>query len=299
MSAKEAKLLYECRTEIGEGPVYDVNTDTLFWVDIPNGHLWRYDFKSDSADYRSIGEPLGSFALIEGGGFLLAAKQGFLVLSHWDATPVVWKKIETDRPTQFNDGKCDSRGRFFAGTTSLNQECTGSLYRIDHEGRVEALISDICMSNGLDWTPDNRYFYYVDTLAYTVFRYEWDNSSGTPRNGAPFISLSSDDGLPDGLTVDADGFLWLAIWGGSKIKRYAPDGVLADIVSLPVKNITSCTFAGPGLSRLCITSALDMNDSGNTREFREGGNLYIVETTTCGQECRYFPRSAIPENIIE
>jgi sugar lactone lactonase YvrE len=154
--------------------------------------------------------------------------------------------VEPELPTQFNDGKCDARGRFLAGAVAARSagECPGALYRLDASGSVARLIDGLGMSNGRDWSPDDRLFYHVDSVTRVDSRYRWDADDGVPHSPEPLITLTGSEGLPDGLTVDVDGFLWLAVWGGSQVRRYDPLGRLVDSILRPTPNVASCTFGG-------------------------------------------------------
>lgn len=293
-----ARPLVSCHAEVGESPLYDADTHTLCWVDIPTGRLWRCDLATREAAAREIGEPVGSVALIEGGGLLLAARHAILILPHWDADPVSWQQVKLEPGTQFNDGKCDARGRFFAGTAAHDPEVKGTLYRIGHDGSPKILLQDIGMSNGMDWSPDDRFFYYVDSLAGTVTRYDWDADAGVPHGPSPFIEIARGEGLPDGLTIDAEGFVWLAVWGSGQVRRYDPDGRLAHAITLSTPNITSCAFGGQDLSELYITTAsVGVPQEGGAG--RLAGDVFVAETTTRGQRRPMFPRLGLPAAIRE
>lgn len=288
--------LVACRADVGESPLYDPVTDALLWVDIPAGRIWRYALPHGPASSREVGEPVGSIALVEGGGLLLAAKRGVLVLSRWDGVPVLWRAVEPDLPTQLNDGKCDSRGRFVVGTAARERACDGALYRIDHDGAVQPLVTGLGMSNGLDWSPDERFLYHVDSAARTVTRYDWEPDAGVPRNPVRLIELTPEDGLPDGLSVDAEGCLWLAVWGGSQVRRYDPDGRLVDAIALPTPNVSSCAFGGSQLGDLYITTAAH-NAMRDGEEDEVAGNVFVAATSTSGQRRPAFPRPALTDAI--
>ncbi|WP_083459899.1 SMP-30/gluconolactonase/LRE family protein [Jiangella muralis] len=298
MAGQQATQAIHCRAEVGEGPVYDEANDSLYWVDIPAGHLWRWSRSDRSMAYQSIGEALGSVALIDGGGFLLATRRGVLIQPSWADLPRLWLPIEPDLATQFNDGKCDPQGRFVAGTAATDPRFTGALYRVDHDGTTEQLIDGIGMSNGLDWSPDGEYFYHVDTLSQTVQRYKWDADAGVPRDPVAFIEVPSSDGLPDGLTVDAEGCLWLAVWGAGEIRRYAPDARPLGAISVATPNVTSCAFGGPRRDQLFITTAaLAAPQTGRAAAL--AGDVFVVRTPVQGQAQRHFPRRDIPPELLE
>ncbi|SDU63521.1 SMP-30/gluconolactonase/LRE family protein [Jiangella alkaliphila] len=298
MIGHHAQHAIRCQAEVGEGPLYDAHAETLYWVDIPAGHLWRWSRAERSMVYQAIGEPLGSVALIEGGGLLLATRRGILVQPTWSDLPRLWSAVETDLATQFNDGKCDSRGRFVAGTAAVDPRFTGSLYRVDHDGSTHRLFGDIGMSNGLDWSPDDAYFYHVDTLSQTVRRYEWDADEGVPHHPVPFIEIPPGDGLPDGLCVDSEGCLWLAVWGGGEVRRYAPDGRPLGAISVPTPNVTSCTFGGPRGTTLFITTAA-LAAPGHGGAGRFAGDVFVATTPVTGQRRPPFPRAGIPAELLE
>ncbi|MFC0530315.1 SMP-30/gluconolactonase/LRE family protein [Phytohabitans kaempferiae] len=288
-------MLVDCRAEVGEGPLYDAARHLLYWVDIPRGRLWRSDLATGEVTSRDIGEPLGSVALVEGGALLLATRSGIRVLPRWpDGTtgePALWRAVEPDLPTQFNDGKCDAQGRFVAGTaaSSPDRPHQGTLYRVDQDGAVVPLFGGIGMSNGLDWSPDDRYFYHVDTLAGLVTRHRWDPEVGVPSHPEPFVQVPRSEGLPDGLSVDAEGFLWLALWGGGQVRRYDPAGRLDRVVGLPTPNVTSCVFGGPDLTDLYVTTAAHGQDASD----RLAGAVFVADVGVPGQPRPAFLNGAV------
>lgn len=284
-------VLVRCRCEVGESPVYDETTQTLYWVDIPRGLLWRHSLSTGDTDSCEVGEPVGSMCLTADGGLLIAARRGFLRLEQWCAKPILWRPVEPDLPTQFNDGKCDARGRFLAGTVAPQGECPGALYRLDDSGGISRLIDGLGMSNGLDWSPDDRFFYHVDSAPRTVTRYAWDADDGVPHSPEPLIALSQAEGLPDGLTVDLDGFLWLAVWSGSQVRRYDPLGRLVDTIPLPTPNVASCTFGGPELSDLFVTTAA-MDVAPDNAGWANAGDTFVIPAAGHGQARHAFPAPA-------
>lgn len=295
--ALQARPLVHCHAEVGEGPVYDFASGTLFWVDIPRGRLWRWSHASGTASFRDVGEPLGSVALIDGGGFLLAGRSGVSVLPSWTGVPSLWRPVEAGLATQFNDGKCDPDGRFVAGTASLDPRVTGTLYRIDHDGTAHPLVGGVGMSNGVDWSPDGAHFYHVDTRARTVRRYRWNAATGVPSHPVPFIEVPPGDGLPDGLCVDREGCLWLAVWGSGEVRRYGVNGALLGVVQVAAPNVSSCTFGGPRLNELYITTA-SQAASPDVRGADHAGDVFVATTLVQGQRPRRFPRHAIPSELL-
>ncbi len=237
------------RAELGECPVWD--GDRLVWVDVHAGLVHRGDA------VLAVGQPVGAVAPRTGGGLALALRDGFALLDADGESLELVAAVESDRPhNRMNDGRCDPAGRFWAGT--MRQPAggrEGALYRLDADLEATRMIEGVGISNGLDWSPDAATMYYVDTLVRRVDAFDFDLAGGALDNRRPLIEIAPQDGAPDGLTVDAEGCLWLALWGGSALRRYAPDGTLEREVRLPVSRVTSCAFGGPDLRDLYVTSA--------------------------------------------
>jgi len=253
---QEAQLVLDAHASVGEGPVWDDRTSTLVWVDIMNNSVHVFDPATGADRSVDVGQPVGAAVPRESGGLVLALRDGFALLDadlgdlHWVA------RVEADIPTnRMNDGKCDAAGRFWAGTMAFHvTPGVASLYRLDPDYRVTRAVSDITLSNGLDWTADNRRMYYVDSTTQRVDAFDFDLEHGTLGERRPFVRIPPDVGLPDGLTVDAEGGVWVAIHGAGAIHRYTPDGQLDRVVRVPVREVTSCAFGGPDYADLYITS---------------------------------------------
>jgi len=245
--------------ELCEGPCWDVGTQTLVWVDILVGAVNVVDPVSGSRTRHLLGAPVGAVAPRATGGWVAAVERGFLLLDQtWQPEGKVTAAPGQRAGTRFNDGGCDPAGRFWAGTLSYDgtQEAA-ALYRLDPDGTVHEVLSGVTNSNGIAWSPDGSHLYYVDTGRGSVDRLDLDPDTGAVVGRAVVVSVSPSEGLPDGLTVDADGHLWLALWGGGCVRKYAPDGGLEQVLELPVELVTSVAFGGPGLAELFITTACD------------------------------------------
>jgi sugar lactone lactonase YvrE len=200
---------------------------------------------------------VGALACAADGGVVLAVAGGFARLD-WDSGTVkMLATVEADRPqNRMNDGACDPAGRFWAGTMALDERPhAGALYRLDPDGTVHTMLTEVSISNGIDWTPDGRGMYYVDSPTRRIDVFDFDARSGAIANRRTFVELPAEAGFPDGLTVDAEGFVWLALWGGAALHRYDPEGARERIVPLPVSHPTSCAFGGADLDELFVTSA--------------------------------------------
>lgn len=254
---------------LGEGPCWDERTGTLLWVDIPAGLVHRLDPADGSHESIDVGQPVGAAVPRASGGLALAVRDGFAV---HDGELTVVAPVTAAEPAgnRMNDGACDRAGRFFAGTMAHDDTPgAGSLYRLDPDRRAERILDGVTISNGIGWSPDERLLYYVDTLTDRVDVFDYDPATGQVADRRLFAVLPS----PDGLTVDASGHVWVALWGGGKVVRLRPDGQLDLTVEMPATNVTSCAFGGPDLDILYVTTAWDG---------RTGGELWQRRTSFTG-----------------
>jgi sugar lactone lactonase YvrE len=250
------ELAYDAKAELGEGALWDAAAGRLLFVDIMRGRVHEFDPATGADRVFEVGEPVGALTPTVRGDLALATKSGFLRLDRHDGALSRIALIEADIPdNRMNDAYCDARGRFWAGTMNMSGRQHGSLYRLDPDGRVTRMLSRVSVSNGLDWSLDGRLMYYVDTHTGRIDVFDFDEESGTIANRRPLVNVPHTAGHPDGLIVDADGCLWLALWAGGAVHRYTPDGRLDQVVTMPVSHPTKCAFGGPDLSDLYITTA--------------------------------------------
>jgi len=241
--------------ELGEGPCWDAESQSLYWVDITAERVHRLSAAGVHSSWH-VGAPAGAVVPRAGGGLVVAAGNGFLALDPLTGDVSELATAPGQPGTRMNDGKCDRAGRFYAGTMADDESAgKGSFYKLETDHSVEELFTGIGISNGLGWSPDDRLMYYTDSLDYQVDVLDYDPASGTLGERRPFATLGSGDVMPDGLAVDAEGGVWVAVWGGSVIQRYDPAGRLTGVVRLPAANVTSCAFGGPALDQLFITTA--------------------------------------------
>jgi sugar lactone lactonase YvrE len=241
---------------LGEAPVWDAARAELVWVDI-DGELVHRRAADGTEQSLDAGQPVGCAVPRAEGGLALALRDGFALVSPAGAAPRLVAPVERSRSdTRMNDGACDSRGRLWAGTMSLRGDTrAAALYRLDPDLTVTRVLPGLSISNGLGWSPDDRLMYHVDTPRRRIDVYEFDALRGALGARRAAIPVAPEHGRPDGLAVDAEGGLWLALWGGGAVQRYAPDGGVDARVELPVSQVTSCCFGDADLGTLFVTSA--------------------------------------------
>jgi len=257
VSAVQATCVVDCKNVLGEGAVWCPREQVLWWIDISSPSLWRFEPRADRVDHWPLPKPPGSFALRKNGGFLFAFRNSLATLDepegevHWLETPGLTLGDE-----RFNDGKTDRAGRFWTGTLDRRLgNAIGQLYRVDTDLRVTAMDRGFTISNGIGWSPDDRTLYFTDTPSRRIYRYDFDAASGKIANRRVFVEAEPGHGGPDGMTVDAAGYVWSAQFDRWCIHRYAPDGTLERSVRLPVQRPTTCMFGGPDLATLYVTTA--------------------------------------------
>ncbi len=281
----DVRCLLDARAVVGEGPLWHPREKVLYWIDIKNPHLYRYD--PDTGENRAwpMPERIGCHAFCRDHRMLVALKSGFHVFDPESGSLGFLADPEADKPeNRFNDGRVDRRGRLFAGTMDDAEEAfTGSLYRLDPDLSIRRIRENLGISNGIGWSPDDRTMYFADSMRRVIWAYDYEIGSGTPSNEREFVRLPETDGFPDGLCVDAEGCVWFAVWGGWRIERRAPDGRLMQIVELPVPQPSSCAFGGPSLSTLFVTSARIGIPPEMLEKAPLSGGLFAVEVAATGQ----------------
>ena len=249
-------MALHARDQLGEGPFWDERTGELLRVDIARGRIHAWSPATGVATTREIaGEvsAVGPRALAS--GWLLAAAHRLLLLD--GDVELTLAVVEGDRPgNRFNDCTCDPQGRLWAGTMSKQRTPgTAALYRLAPGGELERVIAATTISNGLGWSPDGERMYFVDSTTQRIDELDFDGASGEVADRRPLVEIDPRDGLPDGLAVDAEGGIWVCLFGGGALRRYGPDGTLEAAIRLPVTNPTSPVFGGPDLRTLYVTSA--------------------------------------------
>ena len=244
--------------ELGEGPYWRPEDDCLLWVDIPRGLLHMTRVQSAETITVELDEVSAAFPAL-GGGILTAGGHRLTLLATrpgkgWAGQPVA--SVPAREGVRFNDAAVDPAGRVWVGSMDISEkEPLGELYRLDSGGTLTPVVKGTTVSNGLGWSPDGTRMYYSDSPTGQIDMFDYDPATGEAFQRRVFADLSAADGVPDGLTVDVDGCVWVAMHGGGALRRFAPSGQPDAVVPLPVSKPTSCAFGGPGLAELYVTTA--------------------------------------------
>src|SRR5919198_2880134 len=252
-----AELVTDARAMLGEGPVWDDRERCVWWVDIMGESIHRTDPVNGQDEVIPVGRMVGALGLRERGGLVAAVRDGFVAIDVATGRIERLADVEADLgSSRMNDGNVDPQGRFWAGTTDIDHRPgLGTLYRLDADLTVSPIMPGVTISNGLDWTADGATMYFIDTPTRRVDRFSFHSSAGTIADRSTAVSIRPGAGDPDGMTLDAENHLWVALWDGWAVERYSPDGGLELRVDVPAAQATSCAFGGSDLDVLYITTA--------------------------------------------
>ncbi|MFD2091210.1 SMP-30/gluconolactonase/LRE family protein [Blastococcus deserti] len=263
-----------------EGPVWFPGWGGLRWVDMLAGDVLTLT-GDGSVGRRHVGDVAAAIRPRRGGGAVVAVERGF-ALEDPDGTLRVLDPVWADEGVRMNEGGCDPDGRFWCGSMAYDQAPgAAAMYRLDPDGSVRKAFDGVTLSNGLDWSPDGSLAYYDDTATHRVDVFDYDTVTGLSGR-RPFVTLG-EDGNPDGLTVDAEGGVWVALYGGGAVHRYDPDGRLDAVVEVPTPQVTACALGGPDLDRLFITTSAENRDGDPV-----AGALFTVDAGVRGLPVREF-----------
>ncbi|HYN95785.1 MAG TPA: SMP-30/gluconolactonase/LRE family protein [Pilimelia sp.] len=277
-----AELVLDAKARLGEGPVWDAARDRLLFVDILAPALRTFRPDTGATTSVPVAQYLGVIRPRAGGGLVAGVADGFAALDEQTGELTLLAPVERDNPgNRMNDGGCDPAGRFYAGTMAMDEGVgQGGLYRLDRDHGLRTVLTGVSVSNGIAWSPDGTLMYYADTPTHRVDVFDYDVASGSAGGRRPFLDFTAEKGLPDGLTVDADGGLWIALHGAGTVRHYTAGAELATTVELPVRAVTACAFGGPGLGTLYVTTAADL-EAGERSPL--AGALFAVEPGVRGQ----------------
>lgn len=256
---QQVELLVDAQATVGEGPIWDSRSGVLWWVDIEQRHLHKFDPETSNNVTFDTGQRVGTVVPRESGGLVLALETGFVAFDPETNEHEPIADPEPDHPeNRFNDGKCDPSGRFWAGTMEIVEQnmSAGSLYCLHADRSVTRHATDIGVSNGLVWTSDRRTMYYIDSPTRRVDAFDYDDATGHVENRRTAIAIPDGMGFPDGMAIDAEDRLWVALWGGWGVACFDPRSQeLLGKIDVPCEQVSACAFGGPNLDRLFITSA--------------------------------------------
>jgi sugar lactone lactonase YvrE len=267
----------------GEGPVWSERWGGLRWVDMLAGDI--LSLAADGALHRRhVGSIAAAIRPRRRGGAVIGVARGF-ALEDANGTLTYLDELWADDQIRMNEGGCDPDGRFYCGSMAYGQRpAAGALYRLDPDGSMRLVLDHVTVSNGIDWSPDGSRVYYNDTATLRIDVFNYDREAGLTDRRL-FVDLSAEAKRPDGLTVDAQGGVWVALSNGGAVRRYTPDGVLDEVVEVPARKVTACTFGGPNLDQLFITTSREGLEPGADRL---AGSLFRVVVGVTGLPVREF-----------
>ncbi len=276
----ELDLIADYGCHIGEGPIWHPDEQRLYWVDIHNGRLFRYDPKANDHEQCHETTAIGGITIQADGSLLLFEDRGTVEVWHDGTTETVIEEIPQEIDSRFNDVIADPKGRVFCGTMPTTDH-GGRLYRLDPDGTYTHLEDGLAIPNGMGFTPDLEQFYFTESEAHCIYRYDYSEETGALSDRKLFLRSADEPGIPDGMTVDSEGYLWSARWDGGYLARYDPTGREERRIEFPARKVSSVAFGGEGYDEAYVTTALG---PGGTKEIEgEGaGALYRIEPAVSG-----------------
>lgn len=297
-------IIADYHDQCGESPLWDERSQTLFWTDITGRRFYRYLWREKRHEIVRAGLEVAGFAFLEPSGFLIVNSDGVWLWDGADQLQPVLHEVD-GRTCILNDCIADPEGRLFTGSCFFDPNRDdyelGFLFRVDQGGSAHIVEEGIRLSNGLGFSPDELTLYHVDSAARTIYAYDYSRVGGTLRNRRPLVHVPVEHGVPDGLTVDADGYIWCAHWFGEAIFRYRPDGSLERHIRIPASQTSSLAFGGPDLTDIFVTSAalpdaLSLAPAGFDPETaRSGGQLFHLNLSIPGK-LDYRARISLPKD---
>ncbi|WP_346880901.1 SMP-30/gluconolactonase/LRE family protein [uncultured Algibacter sp.] len=287
----EVTLAYKTEAKLGEGAIWNYKTNALLWIDIEGKAVHIYNPKTNKN--RKIATPsrIGTIVPKNDGDVLVALEDGMYNLNLETETFTLFSDMKSDlADSRLNDGKCDPSGRLWVGSMHLEQlEGKANLYTINGRGEKETKIKNVTISNGIVWTSDKKTMYYIDTPTSQITAYDYDNETGAISNKRIAVSIPTELGFPDGMTIDEENMLWVGMWNGNAVIRFNPEtGKVLEKIEVPAHNITSCAFGGDNLDVLYITSAtVDMSDD-ELKEYPLAGSVFKVVPGVKGVKSSFF-----------
>jgi len=248
------QIAVDHKSVVGECPLWHPFDKKLYWIDIPKGEILRYDPATGNHEKFYSGEVIGGFTIQEDGALLLFLEKCAVKILKEGETSTVIDEIHEELDTRFNDVIADPEGRVFCGTMPAKDH-RARLYRLDRDGSITKILAGIGISNGMGFTPDRKQMYFTDSTEGKIYLFDYDLKTGEIKNRRVFVTVPKSEGVPDGMTVDKEGCIWSARWGGGCIIRYKPDGGEELRIQFPAKKISSVTFGGKDYKDIYVTTA--------------------------------------------
>jgi sugar lactone lactonase YvrE len=284
------EVFADLHADVGEAPHWDERTKTLLFVDLTGGAVFRYDQSGVKLGSFSVGQEVGAAVPRRGGGLVLAVRDGIAVTTDdgggFELTAPVEREIPGNR---MNDAKCDPAGRLFAGTTAFDfSPHSAALYRVEADWSFERVVRDVTQSNGIAWSPGGGRMYFIDSATQGIDVFDYDIGTGSIKNRRRIVTIERGHGIPDGMTTDSEGNIWVACFGGGAVRCYSPAGEQLDEVFLPVAQVTSCAFGGPGLADLYVTSAAYRLSTDQLKREPHAGATFVCRPGAVGMPASLF-----------
>ena len=286
----QASLVLNAKATLGEGAIWHPIEERLYWVDIERHELHLFNPITKQDEVWPVGARIGTVVPIVGGGALVALQNGIHRINTATGELDCITNPIGAADIRFNDGKCDPAGRFWVGTMALDsREGAAVLYRMDRDGSIHQILDNLSVSNGLVWTADKRTMYFIDTPTRKVQKFAFDNETGSISKQSDVIRIPESEGKPDGMTIDAEGNLWIALYGGGAVGCWHPEtGEMLQKVTVPAPHTTSCAFGGEDLATLYITSARDGMAEDQLKKYPESGGIFAVKPGVKGVPAELF-----------
>lgn len=285
-----AQLEIDAKAYLGEGALWHPVEKKLYWINIEGRQLHIFDPASKKDSVFDVHERIGTVVPVEAGGILIALQTGIHCMDTKTGKTRFITNPLPDPAIRFNDGKCDPSGRFWVGSMHLEQ-ITGlaSLYRMDTDHSMHKMVDHVTISNGIVWSADRKKMYYIDSPLNTVDVFDYDDPSGSIHNRRVAVTIPGETGGPDGMTIDAEGKLWVALWGGYAVGRFDPEtGELLQKVEVPAPNITSCAFGDDDLGTLYITTATQDMDETQLKKYPVSGGVFSARPGVKGVPAPFY-----------
>ena len=287
----QAELVLDAKAMPGEGSIWQPKENKLYWIDIEGKALHIYDPATKEDKQFPLGSRVGTVVPVQNGVALVALQSGIQKINtKTGELSFVNNPLPDTVNLRFNDGKCDPAGRFWVGTMALDSRRKGAaLYRMDKDKSIHQMLDSVTISNGIVWTADKKTMYYNDTPTGTIQGFDYDDKTGDITNRRVVVRIPRGGGGPDGMTIDADGNLWVALWGSGSVGKFNPQtGELLQKIIVPAPNVSSCAFGGKDLDILYITTARAGANADKLKEFPLSGGLFSVKPGVKGVAAEFY-----------